>query len=156
MESSFQLAKRFHELVFDGKWIAVTNYKDQIIDLDWQLAITQYGSLNSIALLTFHINYYVSGILNVFNGGELEIKDKFSFDMNPIQSENDWSILLEEFWTNSHSLVKKIEESNDLQLEQIFAKKEYGNYRRNIEAMIEHGYYHLGQIVLINKLIKDS
>jgi len=35
----------------------------------------------SIAALTFHINYYVAGVLNVFQGGKLEIRDKYSFDM---------------------------------------------------------------------------
>ncbi len=31
--------------------------------------------------------------------------------------------------------------------------KNTGDYLRNIDGMIEHSYYHLGQIVLIEKLI---
>ena len=30
-----------------------------------------------------------------------------------------------------------------------FVDEQYGTYQLNINAMIEHAYYHLGQIVLI-------
>ena len=38
-------------------------------------------------------------------------------------------------------------------LEEIFVDEKYGTYRRNIEGIIEHSYYHLGQISLIKKMI---
>ena len=41
-------------------------------------------------------------------------------------------------------------------LEEIFVDEKYGTYKRNIEGMIEHCYYHLGQISLINKMIKEG
>jgi len=39
------------------------------------------------------------------------------------------------------------------ELDAIFVLEKYGTYRRNIEGMIEHAYYHLGQISLIKKMI---
>ena len=41
----------------------------------------------------------------------------------------------------------------DEKLEEIFVNEKYGTYKRNIEGMIEHCYYHLGQISLIKKMI---
>ncbi|GAA4794839.1 hypothetical protein GCM10023231_24020 [Olivibacter ginsenosidimutans] len=41
----------------------------------------------------------------------------------------------------------------DSKFDEIFIDEQYGTYLRNIEGVIEHGYYHLGQIVLIKKLI---
>ncbi|MEG1022142.1 MAG: hypothetical protein RSE50_11550 [Myroides sp.] len=41
----------------------------------------------------------------------------------------------------------------DEKLDSVFVDEKYGSYRRNIEAMIEHSYYHLGQIVLIKKML---
>jgi hypothetical protein len=38
-------------------------------------------------------------------------------------------------------------------LDSVFVYEKYGSYRRNIDAIIEHAYYHLGQIVLIKKMI---
>ena len=37
-----------------------------------------------------------------------------------------------------------------------FVDEKYGLYLRNIDGMIEHSYYHLGQISLINKLLKNK
>jgi hypothetical protein len=42
---------------------------------------------------------------------------------------------------------------SDEELMQPFIEAKYGNNYINIQAMIEHAYYHLGQIVLIKKLL---
>ena len=34
--------------------------------------------------------------------------------------------------------------------------EKYGNYFRNLTGIIEHLHYHLGQIVLIKKLIAEG
>ena len=90
MHLTLQLAKRFREVLLDGLWIANTNFKDQLSDVCWEQAVAKIDSLNTIAMLTFHIDYYIAGIINVFEGGDLEIKDKFSFDLPPIESQEQW------------------------------------------------------------------
>ncbi len=35
-----------------------------------------------------------------------------------------------------------------------FADKKYGSYYRNLQGIIEHTHYHLGQIVLIKKMLR--
>ncbi|QNR86206.1 DinB family protein [Pedobacter riviphilus] len=153
MKRSDLIAKRLRELFLNGHWIANTNYKDQLENISWEQAIHQIGDLNTIAALTYHINYYLSGILNVFNGGLLEIKDQYSFDLPPIHSEADWKKLLEEFLTNSAAFADEVAQMPDEKFDQVFVNEKYGTYLRNIEAVIEHSYYHFGQIVLIKKLI---
>ena len=37
-----------------------------------------------------------------------------------------------------------------------FIEAKYGDNYRNFISMIEHGYYHLGQIVLLKKLIVQA
>lgn len=153
MSTPSQLAKRFREVVLDGKWIANTNFKDQLSDVTWQQANTKIANLNTIAMLTFHIDYYIAGILNVFEGGELEIKDKFSFDLPPIESQNQWETLLNKLWNDSEKFAILLEKIPDSQLNEVFADEKYNTYLRNIDGMIEHCYYHLGQITLIKKII---
>ncbi len=153
MENSTQLAKRFKEVLLDGKWIANTNYKEQLADITWQEARHKIGSLNTIAALTFHVNYYISGVADFFEKGKLEIHDKYSFDLPPIQSEADWKNLVNELIINSERFAKQVEAMSDEQLDATFVQEKYGTYRRNIEGMIEHSYYHLGQISLIKKMI---
>jgi len=88
--------------------LPIPNYKDQLENLTWKQAITKIESFNTIAALTFHINYYLGGILQVFEGKSFEIRDKFSFDLPPINSKNDWDILLHSMWNNAENLAKKI------------------------------------------------
>jgi hypothetical protein len=153
MSIATTLANRFREVIFDGTWVAVTNYKDELQELTWQQATTQINSYNTIALITFHINYYVEGVLHFFHTGELTIRDKFSFNAPEITSEEDWQNLKNALFSNSEALAKEFEQLTDAQLAQPFIKEAYGTYLRNIEGMIEHCYYHLGQISLIRKAV---
>ncbi|WP_412984179.1 DUF1572 domain-containing protein [Pontimicrobium sp. IMCC45349] len=156
MTKTQQLATRFRDLFLEGKWIANTNYKETLLNINWNQATTKVKSLNTIALLTQHINYYIEGVLQVFEGGNLTIKDKYSFDFKSISSQQEWEALLNTFFTNTENFANHLEVMSNQKLNENFVKKEYGNYLRNIEAMIEHGYYHLGQINLIKKLIKSK
>jgi hypothetical protein len=106
--------------------------------------------------MTYHVNYYLDGILNVFKGGALEIRDKYSFDLPPIKSENDWRILVDEFMINAEDFVKEVAKIPDSKLDEPFVDEKYGTYLRNIEGVIEHAYYHLGQVVLIKKMQEEK
>ena len=46
--------------------------------------------------------------------------------------------------------------SNNEDLNRDFIKPEYQNYFRNIMLMSEHCYYHLGQIMLIKKMLNQE
>ena len=157
MKRTEQLASRFREVILNGTWIANTNYKDQLESMDWVMAAAKSDSQNTISALAQHIHYYVRGIKNVFNVGSLDIRDKYSFDFAAIKSEKEWKAFLTEFWNDAENLAIMIEQLADEKLDSSFVDEKYGTYQRNIEAMIEHSYYHLGQIVLIKKvLIKDQ
>lgn len=153
MSSVLQLARRFREVMLDGLWIANTNFKDQLSDVTWEQAVTRVGSLNTIAMLTFHIDYYIAGLVKVFEDGDLDIKDKYSFDLTPIESQEQWENLLTKLWMDSEKFAELLEKMPDSKLDEIFVDEKYGTYQRNIDGMIEHAYYHLGQITLIKKLL---
>ena len=153
MENSKELASRFKEVLLNGTWIANTNYQDQLSNVSWKKATSKIGSLNTIAVLTYHINYYIAGVLNVFNGGSLDIRDKYSFDAPEITSKQEWDTLLNTMWMNSEKFIAHVEQMNDDKLDSVFIDAKYGTYRRNIEALIEHSYYHLGQVSLIKKML---
>lgn len=155
MERKIDLANRLREVLLSGKWIANTNFKEQIQSIHWEHAIKKINNLNTISLLTFHINYYLKGLLNVLNGGDLEIKDKYSFDLKEIKSKEDWDVLKNDFITNATLFITKVEQIDENKLDHPFVQVQYGTYLRNIEAVIEHSYYHLGQISLLKKMMDD-
>ena len=153
MNRSLLLADRLREVLLSGRFIANTNYQEQLMQTSLEQAVTQIAQLNTIAALSYHINYYLAGIINVLNGGALEIRDKYSFDLPPINSESDWLALRDEFLRNAELFTQKVALLSDEQLDSTFVKPEYGTYQRNMEGVIEHAYYHLGQIVIIRKMI---
>ncbi len=154
MNQTSEIANRLQEVFVDGTWVANTNFKVQIESTPWQKAIVRKEGLNSIALLTFHINYYLEGLIGVLNGGPLDIKDKFSFDMPAIENELQWLELISRFNNNAAKFIQQVRVLDDAQLNLPFVAAKYGTYLRNIECVIEHSYYHLGQVVLLNKLLK--
>lgn len=156
MENTFAIAKRFKEVILNGTWIANTNYKDQLTGLNWEIATAKFQSLNTIAVLAQHIHYYIKGMNNVFRGGTLDIKDKYSFDFPPIGSQAEWETFLTNFWNDTEEFASHIEQMPQEKLNLFFVDEKYGSYQRNIEAMIEHSYYHLGQIVLIKKMLQNT
>lgn len=155
MNLSAQIANQFREVLLNGQWVS-TNLKTQLSDVSWEQATTKIGSLNTIAALAFHINYYVAGILNVFEGGSLDIRDKYSFDAPPLESQADWEKLLAKSWADAEKFAGLVEQMPDEKLWEQFVDEKYGNYYRNILGMIEHSYYHLGQVVLLKKLILEG
>ena len=110
MNRTESLAGRLREVFLNGHWIANTNYKEQLQDVDWKHATRKVESLNTVAALTYHINYYLAGLLQVFNGGALEIRDKYSFDMPPITSEAEWEKLKNEFLANAEAFAAAVEQ----------------------------------------------
>jgi uncharacterized damage-inducible protein DinB len=153
MKRNVAIASRLREVLLDGHWIANTNYKEQIQNLNWKEAIQKVDNLNTIAALVYHVNYYIDGLLHAFENGRLEISDKYSFDLPQTKSEADWKKLVTDFLNNSEKFADKVEQMDDHIFDQPFLDEKYGTNLRNIESIIEHGYYHLGQISLIKKMI---
>ena len=136
-------------------WFHTQLIKEQIDDLDWKQATTKIGSLNTIAILTFHLNYYVAGLIQVLEGGPLEIRDKYSFDAPPIESQEDWEALRDKSYRDAEKFANLIEALPDEQLSQGFVDEKYGTYYRNLTGVIEHSYYHFGQISLLKKMVLE-
>ncbi len=152
MNLTAQIAKHFREVHFGGNWTS-SNLKDHLADITWQQATTQVYSFNAIATLVYHMNYYVSAVLKVLQGEPLNARDKYSFDHPPILSQQDWEKLLDKTWTDAENFASLIEQLPESKLGETFSDEKYGNYYRNIHGVIEHIHYHLGQIVLIKKIL---
>ena len=155
MNLTGQIAKQFRDVHYGGNWTSV-NLKDNLADTTWQQATTKVYSFNTIATLVYHMNYYVNAVLKVLQGEPLDAHDKFSFDLPPIHSQEDWEKLLDKTWTDAENFASLIEQLPETKLGEIFSDEKYGNYYRNIHGVIEHIHYHLGQIVLIKKILLQA
>ncbi|MFM7017107.1 MAG: DinB family protein [Bacteroidota bacterium] len=153
MNNSQNLSSKIKEVYLEGKWIANTNLKDALSDVEFDTAMHVYKKLNSIAALTFHLNYYLEGLLFYIQEGELTMHDSFSFAINENMNEQEWEELKQKLFSNALEFSKIIAGWSEAQLQEDFYQNQYGSWQRGVEGVVEHGYYHLGQIVLIKKLI---
>ena len=153
MTASAQIAVHLRQVYFGGNW-TWTNLKETLQDVTWEEALIKVHDFNTIAVLFYHINYFVAAILPVLQGGELNAHDKFSFDHPPIRSQKDWEDLQTKAWENAELLAGLIEQLPEAQLSEVFVEDKYGNHYRNFLGLIEHTHYHLGQISLIKKLVR--
>jgi hypothetical protein len=159
MNLTTQIAKHLRGVYFGGNWTS-SNLKDNLADVTWQQATTKVYTFNTIATLVYHMNYYVSVVSKVLQGESLDGKDKDSFDHPFIQSQEDWEKMLNKVWRDAETFASLIEHLSEKKLWEDFVDEKYGIYYKNIHGIIEHFHYHLGQIVLIKKILlqadKDS
>jgi len=152
MTTTAQLATHLRQVYFGGNWTWV-NLKDTLQDITWQQASARVYNCNTIAALVYHIGYYVTAISHVLKGTPLAAHDQYSFDHPPIQSQTDWEQLVNKTWQDAETYIELAEQLPDSRLPEIFVEEKYGTYHRNLLGLIEHTHYHLGQIVILKKII---
>lgn len=152
MNTPAQIATHLRAVYFGGNWTS-SNLKDHLADVTWQQATTQVYGLNTIAKLLYHLSYYVREVSKVLQGEPLTASDKYSFTHPPIGSQEDWEEMLNKVWAEAEIFAGLIEQMPESKIWEDFADPKYGNYYRNLQGIIEHIHYHLGQIVLIKKIL---
>ena len=155
MKTTKQLAKHIHQVYFGGNWTEV-NIKDTVTNIPWEVATKKTDNFNTILALTFHIHYFTKVQLKVLEDGVLEGKDSESYNHPMITSQLQWEALHKIMWQDAERFTTLIAQLPDSILEQPFTNKKYGTYITNLLGLIEHTHYHLGQIVIINKMMSAS
>jgi hypothetical protein len=152
MNIPHQLAKHFRDVHFGGNW-TTSCLRDQLQDVSWQQAVKKIDGFNSILSLVYHMSYFVPVLSNVLRGNKLDAHDKYSWQPPVIGSQQSWEELLTSIWKEAEAAAGLIEILPAAKLEEDFSEEKYGSYYRNIAGIIEHLHYHLGQIVLLKKLV---
>lgn len=155
MTQGAMLAKHSREVFYGGNWTWV-NLRDTLQGISFETAVTKVKEGNSIALLLYHICYYVTIQRKVLKGFPLEGTDKDSFNMPEIHTQAEWEQLQNRVWSEADEYISLVEQLPDSRLSEIFVLEKYGSWHRNILGLIEHTHYHLGQIVLLKKWLENK
>lgn len=147
-----QLASHFRTFYTGGNYTGV-HLKASLEGVTWQQATTSIFNCNTIAVLVYHINYYVRVVTKVLEGHPLEGSDKYAFDAPPVQSAEDWEQLKAQVFADAENIAGLIEQLPPEKLDEAFHDEKYGNFYRNLQGIVEHNNYHLGQIVLLKKIM---
>ena len=150
-----RLARHLRQVHVGENWTS-TDLKDLLSDVGWEQANRRIRSFHTIAELVYHANYYIAAVLGVFRGEELTARDKFSFDCPPIDSAQAWEDLQSRCWREAEALACEVERMPDSKLWEVFVDAQYGDYYRNLQGLLEHCHYHLGQIALIKSMTREA
>lgn len=148
-----ELARHIREVHFGNNWTDV-DMTAVLKDVTWQQAVaTPIPEANSIAVLVFHANFYLNYVHKSIKEGVYKFDHNDSFKAPPIQSEADWQALLQKTWDDAEAFAQTVEKlPNSASIYDVIPPFSNSFYK-NIQGVVEHTHYHLGQIVLLKKLI---
>jgi len=133
-----------------GNWCCVS-VAEVLEGMDRQDAVECRGPGHSSATLLYHITYYVRAVSGVLAGSPLTSKDALSFDAPTISSEEDWNAFKASAFADAEILAAQIAALPDAKLDDVFTNPKYGTYYRNLQGVIGHIHYQLGQMALLKK-----
>lgn len=138
--------------VVHGNWTEI--YLDDVIaDVTYAEALHVLpGAGYTIAALLYHIAFYNNIVLQRLQGGTPEINGLNGFDVH-INSTEEWLALKQNSLITFKQLADYVEAMPVEELLQNDGKAPQTFYKM-LHGVAEHAHYHLGQIVLLKKLIR--
>ena len=138
-----------------GNWTEV-NIKDTLADVGYREATTvTKASYNTIAALLHHLSFYNDIVMQRLSGANPVISEANGFDVPPVKSEEDWLKLKERNLQSAHQLANAVRQFPEERLNELTATGHATHYK-TLHGITEHAHYHLGQIVLLKKLIRQT
>lgn len=151
------IARHLLEVHFGENWTEVWISKT-LEDVRLEEAVKQTSaSPNTIASLLHHITFYNKVIESRLNGTNPAVGEANGYDNPPLYDEADWEKLKDDNLHSARTLAAAIRKVPDTILEEPILKNENSSaYYRQLHGVVEHAHYHLGQIVLLKNLIRNS
>ena len=152
MKISEAIAQHILELYFGNNWTDV-NVRETVQDVTLAEALTKTNaSPNTIASILQHMTFYNKIILERLHGRNPEIDQINGYDLPPLQNEEAWELLKENSLQSAQELADDARVIPDDTLQEPIIEDNSSRYK-SLHGVTEHGYYHLGQIVILKKLL---
>ena len=153
MKLTSLIAQHLVEVHEGNNWTDV-NLADTLKDVTAEEAvILTNASPNTIASLLHHITFWNRLMIKRMQGIDVFVDEKNGYDTPPIQTEEDWQQLQIDNNLSAHELAASIAAFDEnLLFESLILGK--SSAYKNLQGTVEHVHYHLGQMVILKKLIK--
>jgi hypothetical protein len=153
MNLTNQIAAHIRDIHFGGNWTDV-DMQMVLKDVTFEEATDSSTPFNSIALLVFHCNFYLRIVHKRLMGDTTtRFKQEDSFVTEPPASGAEWQALLQQTWADAEAFATTVEQSPEARMWEEISKGN-GSFYKNIHGVVEHNHYHLGQMVLVKKLLR--
>ena len=135
-----------------NNWTGI-NAEQALQDITAQQACKRINANHlNIAELTAHLTCWNKVITKRLNGENYEPSKEEDFPVINELTEEKWNALKQNFMVLFNTLTEKLETKEDAIIDVPIFKGASPAYR-NLHGQISHLHYHLGQIMLLKKLI---
>jgi uncharacterized damage-inducible protein DinB len=152
MEETKRISKLFSDLYDGNAWIDVTT-AGTIKNINSEQAFSRPAeNLNSIWEIVNHLVNWRETVLKRMNGEIIEEPKNNFFEPVKDNSEDAWRNILIRFDESQKMWLKFLSGFVNESLEKYYSQSKYTFYEL-IFGILQHDAYHLGQIVLIKKMV---
>jgi len=150
-----QLVARHITEAVHGNWTEI--YLDDVIaDVTYTEAVAvPSGLTNSIAMLVYHIAFYNNIVFERLKGNSPSIDSTNGFAAN-IADEDSWQQLKQTCFASFKKLADAVAALPEEKLYEPALYNPEDTYYKTFHGIVEHAHYHLGQIVLLKKFIRNT
>ena len=153
MYTTEQIAQHLVEVHEGGNWTEV-DLHTTLADVTYKEAVTQTpASLNTIAALLHHLTFWNRVMIRRIHGIVVPDAPDNGFAMKPLTDEAAWQALQADNQQSVTELAAAIRSVPEARLPEAIVPGQSSTYK-NLQGTVEHVHYHLGQIVLLKKLIR--
>lgn len=145
------------EQLFNGESWQGESFPGKLDDVDEKTAFIQPAGVHSIAEIVWHCIYWRTVLLKRV-GGDKDYRDRTMKKMNFLSvkklQEKGWQVLVSELNETQGSLLEFLRTKNDNDLSAVIAAGDSLDHM--LEGIVHHDLYHLGQIGLVKKMVKNG
>jgi len=148
--------KRIKKIVSDkfngNPWLDVTivNTLKEISAAD---AVKKTGNLNSIWQIVNHMIEWREVLWKKINGEKVFVTDNNFIEEIKDPSEKQWKQTLKRFEKSQKNILTFLSKAKDLDYDKVFPNGHTSS--EHLQAIPQHDAFHLGQIVLLKKLMDN-
>lgn len=155
MQTSAAIALQMKEVYEGGNWSEV-DLAGTLADITWAEAnIITPVSANSIAAILFHLQFYNNVVKDRLAGINTAIPDANGFDVPKMKNAADWKLQQQNCFASAHALMEVVSALPDEKLFEALTSNGVTLYK-TLHGVVEHAYYHLGQVVMLKKIIRTK
>ena len=154
MTERLRLQKLFEDHYDGSPWLDV-NIVDTLSDVTAIEASTNFNNLNSIWQITKHMMEWRKANMQRASGIILHAPShNFIYELKD-KSEKAWNILKQEFHHVHLEFIEFIKQYDSINFDKLYEPNQH-TYYEHIQGILQHDAYHLGQIVILKKLVKGK
>lgn len=151
-----QLVKKYEKAYHGAPWYG-DSIKKILNGTDPKIVFQKADKkAHSIAELTIHMIGWREFVLSRLEGNDnFKVNQKETFNWKRIDKNEKtaWKSILNELDKNQRKIISTLGKKNDEFLDEPVAGRKY-KMKFLIDGIIQHDIYHLGQIAMLNKLLR--